>query len=267
MKALLTLAASSNFSDVSSASRRIGGSLDLPTSRRNQPDFDGGRSDWIRQRPNRLLEATAVAFGILPFAFGLIRALTTGQDVRSSVGRSRRIGGSGGGGGPGQIARRQDGFADRSRRHGIRDCEPLRGGGGDDPRNAFRSGPVGRSHLVRVLLRLSRLCSTSTAGPEPRDTLAEPRAWHAPGFCPCVQLLVVRSYAGEADTFPLSCPGPPISPTTPGQLSRGPRSILVTQSVADAELVPPGTITGFDGYRGYGCCLRRCRRCSAGPVS
>ena len=33
-------------------------------------------------RPNRLLEATAVAFGILPFAFGLIRALTTGQDVR-----------------------------------------------------------------------------------------------------------------------------------------------------------------------------------------
>ena len=31
---------------------------------------------------SRLLDAMAMTFGLLPFAFGLIRALTTGQDVR-----------------------------------------------------------------------------------------------------------------------------------------------------------------------------------------
>ena len=31
---------------------------------------------------SRLLDAMAIAFGLLPFAFGLIRAVTTGQDVR-----------------------------------------------------------------------------------------------------------------------------------------------------------------------------------------
>jgi len=31
---------------------------------------------------SRLLDAMAITFGLLPFAFGLIRAVTTGQDVR-----------------------------------------------------------------------------------------------------------------------------------------------------------------------------------------
>jgi hypothetical protein len=31
---------------------------------------------------SRLLDAMAITFGVLPFAFGLIRAVTTGQDVR-----------------------------------------------------------------------------------------------------------------------------------------------------------------------------------------